>query len=47
MIVGAVGRVFRVLARLRPSESAGDLDHVGQELLRLEARRAQRPATSR
>ena len=47
MIVDLVGRAFRVIARLRPSEGSADLDHVGAELLRLEARRAQRPASSR
>lgn len=41
MIVGLVGRLFRVLARLQRGASAADLDHVGSELLRLEARRAQ------
>jgi len=47
MIVGLLGRLFRGLARLRPGEAGSDLDHVGAELLRLEARRAQRPVTSR
>jgi hypothetical protein len=47
MIVGLVGRLFRAVARLRLAEGSDDLDHVGAELLRLEARRAQRPVTSR
>jgi len=47
MIVGWVGRAFRALSRLRTGEARWDLEHVGQELARLEQRRAQRPATSR
>ena len=47
MIVGLVGRTFRALAVWRSGEAAEDLDHVGAELVRLEARRAQRPVTSR
>ena len=47
MIVALIGRAFRALARVRPSEGSAELDHVGAELLRLEARRAQRPASSR
>ncbi|MGP8158290.1 MAG: hypothetical protein ACLPWO_01570 [Thermoplasmata archaeon] len=47
MIVALFGRAFRAVARLRWTEGSDDLDHVGAELLRLEARRAQRPVTSR
>jgi len=47
VIVALVGRVFRVLARLYPTEGSEDLDHVGAELLRLEGRRVQRPVSSR
>ena len=47
MIVGLVGRLFRAVARVRSSEGSAELDHVGAELLRLEERRAQRPASSR
>jgi hypothetical protein len=35
MIVESVGRLFRVLARIRPGEPGQDLDHVGAELIRL------------
>ena len=47
MIVGWVGRIFRLLARFGSGDVRSDLDHVGAELLRLERRRAQRPATLR
>ena len=47
MIVALIGRAFRAVARARPSEGSADLEHVGAELLRLEARRAQRPTSSR
>ncbi len=47
MIVGLIGRAFRAVARVERSERGADLAHVGDELVRLEARRAQRPATSR
>ena len=47
MIVRFVGRLFRVVARLRPSEAGPDLDHVGAELERLEERRAHRAVSSR
>lgn len=47
MIVGFVGRLFRAVARLHLAEGADDLDRVGEELVRLEARRSQRPVTSR
>jgi len=47
VIVGLFGRLFRAVARLHRSEATADLDHVGAELVRLERRRAQRPATSR
>ncbi|HEY1197255.1 MAG TPA: hypothetical protein VGG32_00820 [Thermoplasmata archaeon] len=47
MIVGLLGRAFRAVARWHLAEGSDDLDHVGAELVRLEARRAQRPVTSR
>jgi hypothetical protein len=47
MIVGIVGRLFRIAARLRPGPAAADLARVGQELVRLERRRAQVATTSR
>ncbi len=47
MIVGAIGRVFRWVAVLRPGDAGRDLDHVGAELVRLERRAPSRPASSR
>lgn len=47
MIVGLVGRIFRAVARWNLADGSEDLDHVGAELLRLEARRAQLRASSR
>jgi hypothetical protein len=47
MIVGAVGRLFVAVARLRPGPTSEPLAHVGEELLRLERRRPQVPRTSR
>lgn len=47
MIVGLVGRLFRLAARLRPGEASDDLARVGAELERLERRRRQRSRTSR
>ncbi|HYA54854.1 MAG TPA: hypothetical protein VEG42_04545 [Thermoplasmata archaeon] len=47
MIIGWIGRLFRSVARLRPSAAGDDLARVGEELLRLERRRAQLAATSR
>jgi hypothetical protein len=47
VIVGLIGRAFRAIARVQRPEKGEDLGHVGEELLRLEARRAQRPTTSR
>jgi hypothetical protein len=47
MIAGFVGRLFRVVARLRDTEGSPDLDRVGAELERLEKRRAQLAVTSR
>ncbi len=47
MLAGLVGRLFRVAARFTPGAEGRDLDHVGEELVRLERRPAQRPTTSR
>lgn len=47
MIVGLVGRAFRLLARLEPPEVARDLDAVGAELVRLERPPLYPAATSR
>jgi hypothetical protein len=47
VIAGLVGRLFRAVAQLRLTDGSDDLDHVGSELIRLEARRVQRPVTSR
>ncbi len=46
MIVGAVGRLFRLLARLLGPDRHPGLAEVGGEFVRLEARRAQRAATA-
>jgi hypothetical protein len=45
MLVGWIGRTFRLLARFTPGDAGRDLDHVGQELERLE-RRGPHPATT-
>lgn len=47
MIEGLLGRLFRAIAGLRPSEGSEDLRHVGDELVRLEQRSGQRPTSSR
>ncbi len=47
MIVGLLGRLFRAVGRVLPDGTGGDLEHVGEELLRLEQRRAQIRTTSR
>ncbi len=45
MIARLVGTVFRALARLRPGDAGRDLDHVGAELVRLDA--SGRPPSTR
>jgi hypothetical protein len=47
VIVEMIGQLFRVWGRARRDEAGGYLEHVGEELVRLGARRAQLPATSR
>jgi hypothetical protein len=47
MIVELVGELFRVWGRARRDEAGGYLEHVGDELVRLGARRRHVPATSR
>lgn len=47
MIARLIGYLFRVMARFTPGEAGADLDHVGQELLRLDRRSPQPSATSR
>lgn len=47
MIAGIVGRLLRVAAALRAGPAADGLRHVGEELLRLEQRRAQEAASAR
>ncbi len=46
MIVGLVGRLFRVLAFLNGRQRHAELAAVGEELVRLEDRRRHRPATA-
>jgi len=47
MLLGLIGRLLKALARLRPGDARADLEHVGDELVRLDQRRPQRRATSR
>ena len=47
MIVGALGRLFRAVGRLRGGPAGADLEHVGRELVNLERRRAHRPTIDR
>jgi hypothetical protein len=47
MLLGLIGRAMKALARLRSGEARDDLDHVGDELVRLDRRPVQPPTTSR
>ncbi|MFY9716645.1 MAG: hypothetical protein WAK40_01735 [Thermoplasmata archaeon] len=47
MIEGVIGRIFRVVGRLRGGDEGRDLERVGTELVDLERRRAQRPTSER
>jgi len=47
MWLSLIGRLLRVMARFRPGEEGRDLDHVGEELVRLDRTPRQRRTTSR
>ena len=47
MLLGLIGRAMKALARFHPGDSSADLEHVGEELVRLDRRRPQPPTTSR
>ncbi len=47
MLLGMIGRLFRVAARFSPDETRRDLEHVGDEFVRLDRRPRQPRATSR
>jgi len=47
MLLGLIGRAMKFLARFRTGEARSDLEHVGDELVRLDRRPAQRPVTAR
>ena len=47
MLLGLLGRLMKAMARFRSGEARADLDHVGDELVRLDRRRPQPRATSR
>jgi hypothetical protein len=47
VLLGLIGRAFRLLARFTDGEARRDLAHVGDELVRLDRRPPQAPATSR
>ncbi len=47
MLLGVLGRLMKALAHVRTGEARTDLEHVGEELVRLDRRRPQPPATSR
>jgi len=47
MLLGAIGRAMKLLARFRAGEARSDLEHVGDELVRLDRPRPQRPVISR
>jgi hypothetical protein len=47
MLLGWVGRGMKLLAKLRTGDARADLEHVGDELVRLDRRRRQPAATSR
>jgi hypothetical protein len=45
--LGLVGRLMKAFARFRAGEARSDLEHVGDELIRLDRRRPQPATTSR
>lgn len=47
MLLGLIGRLMKVLARFRSGDERADLEHVGDELVRLDRRHPQLRATSR
>jgi len=47
MLLGWIGRWMQAVARFRSGEARADLEHVGAELVRLDRRPRQPPATSR
>ncbi|HYB62800.1 MAG TPA: hypothetical protein VEE86_00020 [Thermoplasmata archaeon] len=47
VLLGLIGRILKALARLRSGDARADLEHVGDELVRLDQRGPQRGATSR
>ena len=47
MLLGVLGRLMKAVAKIRGGDAGSDLEHVGDELVRLDRRRPQPPATSR
>lgn len=47
MLFGMLGRLLRAVARFTSGDARDDLEHVGGELVRLEGRARQDPASSR
>jgi len=47
MLLGLIGRLMKVMARFRSGDARTDLDHVGDELVRLDRLRPQPRTTSR
>jgi len=47
VILGLIGHAMKAVARLRSGEERADLEHVGDELVRLDRGRRQPPTTSR
>jgi len=47
MWLGLMGRAMKAIAHVRTGEARADLEHVADELVRLDRRPAQPPATSR
>ncbi|HTT16096.1 MAG TPA: hypothetical protein VMH49_01890 [Thermoplasmata archaeon] len=47
MWLGALGRLLKAIARFHGGEGRADLEHVAEELVRLDRARRQAPATSR
>lgn len=47
MLLGILGRAMKALARFRTGEARADLEHVGDELVRLDRRGRQGTTNSR